>query len=378
MTRGEWGRGSVRAVKPGVWEIVLSVGNDPVTGKRRQIRRRVHGKKADAVDVLEELHQEHGGGRHRDMTLGELIAEWRAHATHAPSTSANYDRAVKRIPRAMLDARADSIRSHDVRRMFTSLSREHGAHALTQIRAVMSGAYTAAVDEWDWFDNHPVRPTPQPTIRKRTDTTPPPEAIAKMIELVRARDDHPDPAFAVWFRIVVVTGARSAEVVALRWCDLDLKNGRLTIANSVARTVDRGLQPPKNDASHRTIPLDAGTVAELRAWKKLQAARSLEAGTPLVKDAFVLSHELDGSRPIRPDTGYRRFKKIAVKAGYPNARLHDMRHAAATIMLDAGVPPKTVQQRLGHTRITTTMDLYGHVLDASARAAADVLGELAN
>lgn len=376
--RGDWGAGSVTGVKPGVWEVVFSAGSDPVTGKRRQIRRRVHGKKSEAFDLLAELRKEHGGGRHRDISLGALIVEWRSHASHAPSTAANYDRAVKRIPASMLEARADSIRPHDVRRMFTSLGRVHGAHALTQIRAVMSGAYTAAVDEWDWFDNHPVRKTPAPEIRKRADTTPPPEAVAKMIELVRARDDHPDPAFAVWFRIVVVTGARSAEVVAIRWSDVDLRHGRLTIANSIDHTAARSLQPPKNDASHRTIPIDAGTVAELRAWKKLQAARSLEAGTPLVRDAFVLSHELDGSRPMRPDNGTRRFKKIAKQAGYPKARLHDMRHAAATIMLDRGVTPKVVQQRLGHTRITTTMDLYGHVIDDSARAAADVLGDIAN
>src|SRR4051812_46496188 len=114
MARGEWGAGSVKAKGPGVWEVVVSVGNDPVTGKRRQLRRRVHGKKSEAFDLLAELRKEHGGGRHRDMTLGELIAEWRAHTKHAPSTAANYDRAVKRIPRAMLDTRADSIRSHDV------------------------------------------------------------------------------------------------------------------------------------------------------------------------------------------------------------------------------------------------------------------------
>lgn len=127
----------------------------------------------------------------------------------------------------------------------------------------------------------------------------------------------------------------------------------------------------------RVIDLDAGTAAALRSWKAAQAAERLVLGAGYQDEGLVFTSH-DGTPP-NPNTVSRTFDRRVARHGLERIRLHDLRHTWATVALANGVHPKVVQERLGHSSITVTMDIYSHVMpamhtDAADRVAALILG----
>lgn len=112
----------------------------------------------------------------------------------------------------------------------------------------------------------------------------------------------------------------------------------------------------------------------LRQHRVDQEVHGLIFGKSLTEDDFVFSHP-DGS-PLNPNTVTHTFAEVAIRAGIPNLRLHDLRHIHATILLKAGVHPKIVQERLGHSSIATTLDIYSHTVPGLQKAAAERLDAL--
>ncbi len=175
-----------------------------------------------------------------------------------------------------------------------------------------------------------------------------------------------DPLFPLWW-LVALTGLRRGELAALRWSDLDLDTGTLTVREQVVVVDGQDLVgPPKSASSQRTIALDKVTVRLLRhLW--LRHARALAEGGRN-RDGYVFV-DANGHR-LRPDYLTRRLAALIAEAGLPPVRLHDLRHGAASLALAAGVDLKVVQEMLGHSSIITTADIYTSVLSEAAHAAA--------
>jgi integrase len=146
--------------------------------------------------------------------------------------------------------------------------------------------------------------------------------------------------------------------------------------NTGGRKLRLIFQAPKTDRSQRTIPIPADIVEVLRRHKARQAEERLLLGAAYEDHGLVFSSAI--GRPISPPDFYKAFVRLLQRARLPRVRFHDTRHTFATLMLELGESPKTVQTMLGHTTITTTLDIYSHVsLDLEKRAAAnlnDVLG----
>ena len=160
---------------------------------------------------------------------------------------------------------------------------------------------------------------------------------------------------------------------------------RLNRCGSRRRAVDRCQQyraaqlghlqdKPNLDAGDREIALDAGTVAALRAHRRRQIAYRLQWGSAWVDSGKVFTRE-DGS-VLHPATVTDRFQALAAAAKLPPIRLHDLRHGAASLMLTAGVRPKVVQETLGHSTITLTLDTYTSVYSEVAAEAAEAAAAL--
>ena len=115
-------------------------------------------------------------------------------------------------------------------------------------------------------------------------------------------------------------------------------------------------------------------MAVVREHHPRQSARAERCGLALSATSFTFSYALDGQRPWRPDLVTNRWERLRHKAGLDHVRLHDLRHFMATSMLAAGVPLTVVSGRLGHSRGSTTLNVYAHFVDAGDRAAADTLG----
>ena len=167
---------------------------------------------------------------------------------------------------------------------------------------------------------------------------------------------------------------RRGEILGLRWGDVDLDAGRLSVSRSLVSVgyevhETRG----KTRTARRTIDLDPRTVEVLRAWR---SHRSLESSSFDGGDAEAYVFARPDGTPIHPHLLSDAFKKLVTRSGLPRIRLHDLRHTHATLLLKAGVPIKVVSERLGHATPGFTMATYQHVLPGMQAEAARTFAEL--
>jgi integrase len=183
-----------------------------------------------------------------------------------------------------------------------------------------------------------------------------------------------DRLSAMWW-LIALRGLRRGEAAGLRWCDLDLNAGTLTIAQQrIAYGATVHVGPPKTAASRRTIALDRTTVRLLREHHRRQQAEREAAGNQW-RDSGYLFTAPDGL-PLHPDWLTRRFRRLVTLSGLPPVRLHDLRHGAASLALAAGTDLKTVQALLGHASIVLTADTYTSVLPELLADAAEATARL--
>ncbi len=177
------------------------------------------------------------------------------------------------------------------------------------------------------------------------------------------------------------TGIRRGEAVALKWPSVDLDRGVVSMVETAQRLTGKGilLKSTKSAAGRRGIALDIPTVEMLRAHRARQAEYRLSLGVVFEDHGLVFPGPT--GRPLDPSVFTRNFKKLARSEGFPELRLHDLRHAHAAGLIEAGVHPRVVQERLGHASAAFTMQVYGHVaagLQAKAASAfADLMAEAA-
>jgi integrase len=177
---------------------------------------------------------------------------------------------------------------------------------------------------------------------------------AALIEAVRGKR-----IFAATI-LAVLCGLRRGEIAALRWRNVDLAGGQLSVVQSAEQTKAGVRYKEPKSGRARTVALSATVVAELKAHRIEQAQELLKAGKRLSDDDFVVT-QADGS-PLRPHSLGQEWVRFLAKSTLPRIRFHDLRHAHATHLLTSGVHPKIASERLGHSKVGITLDLYSHVL----------------
>ena len=177
--------------------------------------------------------------------------------------------------------------------------------------------------------------------------------------------------FEALYVLALTTGLRQGELLALRWQDVDLGDGSLRVVGTLYRS-SKGLltiAEPKTAGSRRQVTLGSLAVDALARQKDNQAAQRLLCGAAWEDHGLVFTNEL--GRPMEATNLRRRFfQPLLQRAGLPGIRFHDLRHTAATLLLGEGVHPKIVSERLGHSRVGITLDLYSHVTPTMQREAA--------
>jgi integrase len=179
---------------------------------------------------------------------------------------------------------------------------------------------------------------------------------------------------AARWTVALAVGLRQSEALALRWTDVELEHGTLTVRRGLHRVSGQGLvyEEPKADRSRRTLALPAPLVDALLAHRAAQLEERMAAG-PLWQHHDLVFAQPNG-RPIERKSDWRAWKSLLRKAGVRDVRLHDGRHTAATLLLTKGVHPRVVMEVLGHAQMRTTTDTYSHVMPALGRDAADRMG----
>lgn len=370
--------GSLRSLRQGVWEARINAGRDPITGKRRQISRTVYGTKRDAQRVLNEMAVEADRGEivGASATFGELCERWLDVAARdlSPVTVRNYRDLLKNhITPALGRVPVTKIRTMDIDRLYHALQANGGATPSTvrHIHSVIRRAFRQGV-LWGWVATNPAANATQPRLAK-PDVSPP--DVEQVAEILRAAGES-DPELGHFIHLAATTGARRGELCGLRWRDIDVERGSLRIERSIIEVAGGVFEKDTKTHSSRRIALDDGTLEVIEAQRQLARGRASVAGLRLDVDAFVFSRDPPGALPWRPDHVTKEFGAIRDSLGYRGVRLHDLRHFAATRLIAAGVPVRTVSGRLGHANPTTTLMVYAHFLEASDREAATVMGEL--
>jgi integrase len=176
--------------------------------------------------------------------------------------------------------------------------------------------------------------------------------------------------------VLVTTGLRLGEALALRWQDVDRKRGRLTVGRALQRRRGGGLHfvEPKTGRSRRTVQLAAGTIAALQLHHDRQGFEHQALGEAWADSGLVFTTTI--GTPVQPETVSVALRKALAACGLDRVRVHDLRHTAATLQLEWGTHPKVVQEMLGHSTISITLDLYSHVAPAMHQEAAKRFGRL--
>ncbi len=175
--------------------------------------------------------------------------------------------------------------------------------------------------------------------------------------------------------LALTTALRLGEILALRWEDIDLEKKTLQVRHTVDYIWKQGWveDEPKSASSNRSLVLPHVTVEVLKQHRALQLEGRLKAGAKWKDMGLVFPNRNGGY--FRRARLYANFKKLLREAGLPDIHFHDLRHSAATILLSMGVPPKVVQEILGHASISTTMNIYGHVFPSTHQDAMDEMNK---
>jgi integrase len=198
----------------------------------------------------------------------------------------------------------------------------------------------------------------RPEIRPLT-----PEQARTLLEA--ARGDRLEALYTV----ALAVGLRQGEALGLRWDDIDLDRGWLTVRNALQR-LGPGWQlvEPKTARCRRTIALPSVVAAALQSHRTRQLQERLWAGARWQENDFVFASRI--GTPLDGTNVTRRFQQLLRRSGLPRQRFHDLRHACASLLLAQGVHPRVVMETLGHSQVGLTMNTYSHVIPALQREAA--------
>jgi integrase len=360
-----------------VWELIIQLPRDPMTGRPRQLSRTFHGTKREAQRALaaEVARVADGKVTATTQTIADLLAAWYVQAAPdlSPSTAREYRRLIdKRLLPAFGRIRVRDLTPQQLDAFYVQLSTRGrlAPASVRQVHAVMRRALAQAV-RWGWLVSNPASNASPPKVRT-PEITPPPMADTRA--LLAAADER-DRDFGTMLRVIAATGARRGEVCALRWSDLNAEAGTLTIRRSLAAVVGGPIEKDTKTHAARRIALDKATLEALAAHRVVAVERADIGGFAFDVGSFMFTGA-DGVSPVHPDALTSVFRRLCDKLGLKGVRLHDLRHLHATQLLAAGVPVRTVSDRLGHANAATTLNVYAHFLEASDRDAADVIGGL--
>jgi len=365
-------QGSVKRDSTGRWGFVVDVR--PMGGEgRKQLRRRGFKTKAEANDALTTLLAEvQTDGAYREpskQSVRDFVDEWleTISPTVREATHYSYTRnlALHVVP-TLGDLPLRAVDAGVLNRLYADLLADgnkarDGGLSPRSVRYVHTIVHRAFKDAVRWGR---LRVNP-------SDTADPPKAAAAAAPevqaweaptlsgfLTRSRDDQ-DRYFPLWL-FLATTGMRRGEALGLRWSDLDLDGATAAVRQTVVVVAHQvRMSTPKTAKGTRTVALDPATVTALRAHRKAQAEERMLIGAGW-RDLDLVFPKVDGE-PLHPERVSREFSRRVERWELPSLTLHGLRHTWATLALSAGVHPRIVQERLGHSTIAVTLGTYSHV-----------------
>ena len=176
--------------------------------------------------------------------------------------------------------------------------------------------------------------------------------------------------------LMLVTGARRGEILGLKWENVDFDNSRIYICRSISYTPDRGVyeSTPKTASSKRYVSLPQETMQMLKQYRTWQSGEILRLGEYYRRQGFVFSQ--DNGAPMHPDSVTTWLDRFSRRCSLPHITPHALRHTMTSLLIFNGVDIVSTAKRLGHSQVSTTSDIYAHVIEQADKKNADILGDI--
>lgn len=376
--------GSIRKREHGKghsWQITIELPKDPITGKRVRRYKTVEGTKKEAERAMHEYIREIEKGYYvtdSKITIGEWIDTWLEvyiAPNVSPTTLSRYEGMIKRYIKPIIGhMQVQQLNTLAVQAWVNGLKVSPSSgkpmaaatikHAYHVLKGSMDKAVLAGV-----IPRSPCVSIMLPKGQKKAAVIYDEMQIKQLISAAKGTE------MELVIDMELCLGLRRGELLGLWWQDIDWEKKQVHIVRN--RVVVNGkavVKEPKTANSVRTIDMPEQLMQKLRKHKLACTANRMRLGSAYTDSDYIIVHP-DG-KPIYPEYLSQMLTKLQKRAGLPLCRFHDLRHLCATIMLLQGVNVKVAQERLGHKDITTTMNIYSHVLPSSARDAAEKIGSL--
>jgi integrase len=365
----------IRERSPGRWAIIFSE-RTPGTYKRTRKWYSLKGTRKDAQIEAARLltEREAGAVDPKKMRLSQFLEQWLDYIKPrvSPKSHERYSEIVtKNIVPLLGDAIISKLEPMTIAKAYAKAEtsgRRDGTGGLSprtvhHMHRILKSALAKAV-LWGMLPRNPANAVDPPKVERVTLKTYDLPETANLLEAMR------ETRMFVPTILAVLCGLRRGEICALRWRNVDLDARKLSIVESAEQTENGVRYKEPKSGRGRPVALSETVVEELRLHRIRQAQELLGFGVRLTDETMVASRA-EGSA-LQPRSLTHEWVRLISRTPLPRVRFHDLRHAHATHLLASGVHPKVASERLGHSKVGITLDLYSHVLpgmqeDAAAR-----------
>ncbi len=346
------------------YQVRVSLGKDLASSKYRNYFETVSGPKKEAERRLRVLLTKIDRGvfvRPSKCTLGEYLKMWLLDCVKPNLSSRTYELysyiCEKHILPTLANVSLIEIKPTHLQHLYAEKQVAGLSNRTVQlIHVTLNKALNNAV-KTELLSRNVVKAVDTPKVQRHEMRTMSETDIQLFLEMA-----HSTQYYSLFYT-ALFTGMRRAELLALRWQDVDLLLCQLSVIRS------------KTNKSRRMISLSPSTVAVLQEHREAQEKLRQSLELPSISDSDPVFSHYDGS-PLLPNSVTHAWIKLTRRCGLDGIRLHDARHTHASLLLKQGVHPKIVQERLGHAGIAITLDLYSHVAPGLQEAAANKFDDI--
>lgn len=261
-----------------------------------------------------------------------------------------------------------SIRTIDIDNFYEDkIDEGYSAAYIRQMHNLLRQVFEQAI-KWELTKSNPVINTKPPKVKNIEKTTWNVKEVNRFLLIAKNK------SYGIAYILAIFTGMRRGEILGLKWDDIDFRNRKIHIKNSLAYVPNKGLliKEPKTEKSKRQISISNYVIEELKEHKEKQYFQLDKLG---FKNEGNLVVTTENGKPVNPRNLLRQFYEVIEETKVPKISFHDLRHTHATILMEQGENPKVVSERLGHSRVGVTLDLYSHVSDDLQKEAANKFEE---
>jgi len=367
-------RGSIRKKSKGSWQIQIYTGTGP-DGKPRRHFETVRGRKGDAQRRLTELLSSLDKGIYTPpgrLTVAEHLHNWLegyVKTNCSQRTLDGYQSIIEtHLVLALGQFQLKHLHPQAIQSYYGKACERLSPRTVHHHHRVLSQSLKYAVRQ-GYLARNPAELVDAPSPRKKAMRTLTPGEVEVLLDIAK------DNCYYPVIYTAVSAGLRQAELLGLRWRDIDLDF--LSISVSQVLYKRRGIsqfKEPKTSHSRRRVAMTPKLVLYLREYRAERERLYHELGKPLTLDNLVFTSVED--KPIDPCMLSHAFGRIARQAGLGGVRFHDLRHTFASLMLLRGAKPKVISEALGHASVAFTMDTYSHIIEGMQEDAMALLDEV--